>query len=239
MRKIKIAPGEYYHICNRGINRQIIFHDNRDYLRFLFLLVYFQSSLKIDHLSRVLDEFSKALGQHRVLATGYESEILKKRTIELVSFCLMPNHFHLIIKELKNDGIASYMQRILNAYGKYYNTKYQKSGHVFQGPYRAVHVENNDQLLYLSSYIHRNPRELKMFSNREDKYEWSSYQDFIYQNRFGYLLVPEIINGQFSNLDKYKKFVAGSIAKELHKELNDLATVNWLTLGVSQFSQGG
>ena len=72
----------------------------------------------------------------------------------------MPNHFHLIVKEVKEGGISAYMQRVLNAYTKYYNAKHDTSGHLFQGPFRAIHIADNDQLLYVSAYIHLNCREI-------------------------------------------------------------------------------
>ncbi len=132
----------------------------------------------------------------------------------------MQNHFHLIVKEVEENGIARYMQRVLNSYTKYYNTKYNKSGHLFQGPYKAVHIKNNNQLLYLSAYIHRNPRELKEWQNKESSYPWSSYQDCINKNRFEGLFVPDIINEQFKNKDEYDKFVKTSGAKLLKEELD-------------------
>jgi putative transposase len=218
MRNIKIAPGEYYHILNRGVNKQLIFHDNADRVRFLFLILYFQSPVSFINIGRPVKQFVK----HSVFNIEKETmqKISKDRFVELTSFCLMPNHFHLIIKEVKENGIARYMQRVLNSYTKYYNTKYQKSGHLFQGPYKAVHVENNKQLLHLSAYIHRNPRELKEWFKKEDTYPWSSYQDFIGKNRFEKLLVPDIINGQFENKKEYDDFVKTSPTKLLGEELD-------------------
>ena len=160
MRILKIVPGEYYHIFNRATIKQVIFHDFGDYARFLFLILYLQAPIKILHIGRLVKDFTKCCGQSSALTTGYEEEVMKKRMIELVAFCLMPNHFHLIIKGLEEGGIATYMHRVLTAYAKYYNTKYNKSGHVFQGPYRAVHIKDDRQLLYLSTYIHRNPSEI-------------------------------------------------------------------------------
>ncbi|MDO8471353.1 MAG: transposase [bacterium] len=153
------------------------------------------------------------IGQSSALTMGYEKEIMKKRTVELVAFCIMPNHFHLIVKELEEGGIATYMQRVLTAYSKYYNTKYEKSGHVFQGPYQAVHVGDNRQLLHLSAYIHRNPREISKWFNKEDQYQWSSYRDYIGENRWGDLLLIDIVLGQFKNKKKYHEFVKTSSAK--------------------------
>lgn len=214
MRLVRIALGEYYHIFNRGVNKQVIFHDKDDYSRFLFLILYFQSSLVFQQLGRLVKHFV----QHSVLDMIDINDIIKNRRVELITFCIMPNHFHLILKELEEGGIATYMQRMLNAYAKYYNTKYEKSGHVFQGPYGAVHVENDRQLLHLSAYIHRNPREISKWFNKENQYEWSSYQDFIGENRWGDLLLPDIILGQFKSNTKYYKFVQTSPAKLFEEE---------------------
>lgn len=218
MRLVRIAPGECYHVFNRGVNKQVIFHDKGDYSRFLFLILYFQSSLVFQQLSRLVKHFV----QHSVLDTIDVNEIIKNRRVELITFCIMPNHFHLILKESEEGGIATYMQRVLNAYAKYYNTKYDKSGHVFQGPYRAVHVEDNRQLLHLSAYIHRNPREISKWLNKENQYEWSSYQDFIGENRWGDLLLPDIILGQFKGQIKYYKFVRTSPSQLWEEDLEYL-----------------
>ena len=219
MRNIKIAPGEYYHLFNRAVNKQVIFHDVRDYARFLFLILYFQSEIKFPQIGRIVKEFVKS----RAFDTGDEQEISKNRTVELVAFCIMPNHFHLIVKELEEGGIADYMQRVLTAYSKYYNVKYEKSGHVFQGPYRVVHIENDRQMLYLSAYVHRNPRELKGWLSREGSYPWSSYTDFVERNRWSKLLMPDIILGSFKGPEKYKKYLKTSMAKMIGDEFEYLS----------------
>ena len=219
MRLIRIAPGEYYHIFNRAVNKQVIFHDTSDYFRFLFLTLYFQSPIIFQQLGRKVKEFV----QSRALDNVEEDEIIKKRRVELVAFCIMPNHFHLIVKELDEGGIAAYMQRVLTSYSKYYNTKYQKSGHVFQGPYRAVHIADDRQLLHLSAYIHRNPREISKWFKKEDQYIWSSYQDFIDENRWGDLIMPDIVIGQFKDKAEYENFVKTSPAKIKEEELEYLA----------------
>lgn len=217
LRKGLIAPGEHYHICNRGVGKQIIFHDVNDYYRFLFLLIYFQSDINFPQIGRTLKDFV----QHPMLL-DISNDIIKKRTVELVVFCIMPNHFHLILREVEEGGTSSYMQRVLNAYAKYYNTKYSKSGHVFQGPYRAVHITDDVQLLHTSAYIHRNPREITRWFRKEDKYPWSSYQDFIGKSRWGKLLVPDVVMGEFKDQKHYHRFVKTSPAKMLEGELEYL-----------------
>lgn len=213
MRNIQISVNECYHIYNRGAQKKIIFHDASDYARFLFLISFFQSPLTFDQISRRVRRFV----QHRVLDSDEEDieRITEDRYVELIAFCLMPNHFHLILRETQENGTAKYMQRVLNSYTKYYNTKYEVSGHLFQGPYRAVHIENNDQLLYLSTYIHRNARELPQWKNKEQKYEWSSYQDYIGENRWNKLLSTELILEQFKTASEYETFVRTSTAKML------------------------
>jgi len=106
------------------------------------------------------------------------------------------------------------MQRVLNAYAKYFNTKYEMVGHLFQGPYRAVHIGSNDQLLYTSAYLHRNPRELPGVAGREHTYEWSTYSDYLGPNRFGDLLDTSLVLEQFESLADYRVFVDSSIAKD-------------------------
>ena len=207
-----IAPGEYYHVYNRGVGKKILFHSKPDYTRFLFLILYFQSPITFPQVGRYVDEFVK----HPMLDNM--QEIINKRSVEVVSFCIMPNHFHLTLKEEKEGGIALYMQRILNAYAKYYNTKYENSGHVFQGAYKLVHIDNEGQLRHLSAYIHKNPREISEWRDKYEEYPWSSYQDFIEDNRFGKLLVPDIMMGEFGKND-YKEFVRTSLAKLIEGEI--------------------
>ena len=133
-----------------------------------------------------------------------------------------PNHFHLTVYELEENGISRYMQRVLNSYTKYFNVRYKKSGHLFQGPYKIVHIENEKQLLYLSAYIHRNPIELKKWMKKLEHYPWSSYQDY-FKNRWGALIQAGIIKEQFKNENEYRLFVETSGAKDTQKvEIEDL-----------------
>ncbi len=219
MRKILIVPNEYYHVFNRGNNKQLIFEDNRDYLRFLFLLLHFQSDIPIYNIGSFITYYIK----HRVfnISKTIADKIIKNRSVELINFTLEPNHFHITIKGIGEKGISNYMQRILNAYTKYFNTKYTKSGHLFQGPYKAVHIKDNKQLLYLSTYIHRNCREIIKWKNKEDLYPWSSYQDYTKENRWNKLLEQDVILNQFSSKESYDDFVKSSTAKELGKNLDN------------------
>ncbi len=205
-----IAPGEYYHLYNRGNDKQNIFRDTRDYIRFLFLILYFQSPISFYNMSRPVSYFVR----HRMFNTGEEGKVVKQRQVQLISFCLMPNHFHLLVGEQKERGISKYMQKVLNAYTKYFNSKYQRSGHLFQGPYKAVHINDNEQLVYLSAYIHRNPHKLGQWRGKEEGYIWSSYRDYTGENRWGELLKRDIIFKQYNLYSDYRAFVESSGAKD-------------------------
>lgn len=215
MRKIEFGIDEYYHLYNRGNNKQKIFLDKRDWVRFLFLVLYFQSpsTASFNNIGRPVSHFIKNSSFN--VSQKIVDKLLENKYAELVAFALMENHFHLIVKENKKDGISRYMQRVLNSYTKYFNAKYGYSGHLFQGPFKSVHVKSNEQLLHLSAYIHRNPREIKEWKNKEEEYFWSSYQDYIKKNRWGDLLQNQIISGQFTNQTEYKNFVKTSGAKQL------------------------
>ena len=167
MSRENISVDEYYHIYNRGVGKKIIFKDDRDRIRFLFLILYFQAENNFSRIPKIVSSYV----QHRVFNTGnndVENEIIKERFVELTAFALMPNHFHLIVKEAKEGGMGKYMQRVLDSYTKYFNIRYGVSGHLFEGPYKAVHVGDNEQLLYLSAYIHLNPKELNEWYKKED-----------------------------------------------------------------------
>lgn len=212
MRKEKIIQGEYYHVLNRGNNKQAIFKEERDWIRLLFLILYFQSPVNLRNISREVNYFTK----HEIFNVSKNKikEIIDNRYVELISFTLMPNHFHLILKELEENGISKYMQRILNSYTKYFNVKNELSGHLFQGPFRVVHIEDDPQLIYLSAYIHRNIIEMKDWTGKENIFPYSSFKDYLGENRWGELLKNDIIKNQFSDYKKYKFFVDNSGAKE-------------------------
>jgi putative transposase len=212
MRYENFAKNEHYHIFGRGAGSEKIFIDDRDKARFIFLITHLQSPIRIYNVAWYTESFLKK----GVFSTGEGKvdSILKKRSVELVAFALMPNHFHLLVQNM-DDGILSvYMHRVLTAYGKYFNAKYNKKGHVFEGPFGAVHIKNNDQLLHLSAYIHKNPKEISGWKDTYEKYPYSSYQDYIGLNRWGNFLSTEIVLKQFKDQTKYKDFVTESTAKE-------------------------
>lgn len=211
MRNTRFAPGNYYHVYNRGSNKQQIFFNDKDYLRFLFLITHMQANFPLTHTSRLLKD-AKSIDEVE-LEENYKDILKDSKNVELVCYSLMPNHFHLLLYEAEESGISRYMQRVLNAYTKFFNKKYDKTGHLFQGPFGAVPVRTDEQILYLSAYIHANPIAVVKDIKRLEKYQWSSYVDYVNDNRWPHLLNPSIVIEQFADGDDYKKFVEKSGAK--------------------------
>lgn len=149
----------YYHLYNRGVAKQPIFLDEQDYKTFL-------SYLKL-YLSKK-DEAQK-VAPTRQLKNFFEEFIL-------LAYCLMPNHFHMLVWQKNQKTMVNFMRSVGTKYSRYFNKKYQRVGPVFQSRYKAVLITNENQFIYLSKYIHRNP-----MPTRTDlvEYKYSSYKNYL------------------------------------------------------------
>jgi len=179
LRKTNFVYGEFYHIYNRGINKQKIFHDSADYHRFLKLLYTANSEKNL-----VIRNFSKEVYQ------------LKKgeRLVSIGAYCLMPNHFHILITQTEKGDITKFMHKLCTAYSMYYNNKYQRTGKLFEGKFKSEYAGTDNYLKYLFSYIHLNPLKIKdtEWKNKSVEkwakdflgtYKFSSYTDYLGQER--------------------------------------------------------
>ncbi len=180
-RSIPLVAGEYYHVYNRGNNRQDIFFERENYLFFL---------------RRV----RKYLGETQTSEVCETSEVWTS----IIAYCLMPNHFHLLVCP-HDDELSRRMQRFSISYTKAMNKRYDRVGSLFQGQFQAVLVDSNEYLLHLSRYFHLNPVEAGLVRQPED-WEFSSYRDYI-GLRQGTLPTPDIILSQFSTPKAYQEFV--------------------------------
>lgn len=195
--------GGYYHVYNRGVDKGLIFRDDKDYKTFLsFLKIYLTlqgESLKVSP-SRKLK--------------NYEGEI------ELLCYCLMPNHFHLLLKQRSEHGMDHFLRSLLTKYVRYFNSHYKRIGPLFQGPYKAVRIENEYQFIYISKYIHRNPFSLPPYEEsprRLQKYSYFSYNNYL-RNFYQSWVKPDEILSYFSNKFgnlSYDAFVEQSSAGDL------------------------
>lgn len=189
------VEGGYYHLYNRGVEKRNIFLDDRDYKVFLYYL-------------------KKYLAPEEPEKTFKEKNDLSKK-IDLLAFCLIPNHFHLLVKQKTIDGITQLMSRLLTNYVMYFNKRYKRVGRLFQSVYKAVLIDSDVQLLHLSRYIHLNPypeiiKDVKNLKN----YSFSSYGDYLGERNTKWIKTEEILS--FFTKDKsrlgykfnnYKSFV--------------------------------
>lgn len=201
-RLIPLVTDHYYHVFNRGSNKQPIFLNKRDYRHFFETLEYYSFLNPPIKLSRF-----------NALSVSERIEILEslrksgKHIIQFTAYVLMPNHFHLLLKQVEENGISNFLRYVQNSYTKYFNTKYERVGALLQGPFKAVLVEEDSQLLHVSRYIHLNPHTAFVVKNFNDllSYQWSSLQEYI-DGRQGFC-DKNIILSQFKNSEEYLEFV--------------------------------
>jgi len=186
------ADNEFYHIYNRGVEKRTTFMDDRDYQRFLQTLEYYR-------FKEPAAKFS-ARNRPSLKSTNQNEETI----VEIICFCLMPNHFHLILKQESESGITKFIRKVLNSYTKYFNTKYSRVGPLFQGAFKAKHIEGNEQLIHLSRYIHLNPL-IDYLAKELVSYKHSSYSEFV-GDKLGFCQTQYVLN-QFTNPLDYQQFV--------------------------------
>lgn len=203
--------GGFYHIYNRGVDKGNIFREDRDYKTFLsFLKLYL--SLQEDVLN---------IPPSRKLK-NYFGEI------NLLCYCMMPNHFHLFIQQKSDHGIDHFMRSLATKYVRYFNSHYHRIGPLFQGPYKAVQVQSEYQFIYLSKYIHRNPISLSPYKEsprRLREYTYSSYANYLHLFFQSWVSTKGILS-YFSKVNpqlNYETFVE-------HENTDDITPIKLVTL---------
>ena len=183
----------YYHIYNRGVEKRLIFQDREDYTKFLYLLKIYLTNPEI------------LRNEYPLLRINIVDKNLFEE-IDLLAFCLMPNHFHLLVYQKQKDSITKLLRQICTAYVIYFNKKFERVGPLFQSKFKAVVVDSDEYLLHLSRYIHLNPtgRGAPL-----DEFEWSSYLYYLGKRQSNWLKTNKIV--KYFNKSKtgfsYKSFV--------------------------------
>jgi putative transposase len=209
MRKIKFENGNFYHVYNRGVEKRQIFMDDQDYSYFLYELSEFNKPTHDFNLKRALV---------RGLASNKKCV---GRFVEILCYVLMPNHYHLILRQVKDKGISTVMHRSGTGYTMYFNKKYERSGSLFQGTYKAKPIESDEYLMYLSRYLHLNPvsiispdwkeKGIRAWKKTKDflkSYKWSSFADYLGTSDTRGILNKEFIMDYFKNSpEKYENFI--------------------------------
>ena len=221
-RKDPFVSENFYHIYNRGIDKRVIFKSEYDYQRFVMLLYVAnsQDSIRLDNLIN---------HSHKSYLEIFEVEKIKP-LVSIGAWCLMGNHFHILLREEVDGGISKFMKKLGTAYSMYFNIKYQRTGGLFGGPFKSKYISEDLHLKHLFGYIHLNSLDIK-FSGWEklvDKkypnewkdflknYQYSSYQDYLGVERpEGKILNKKVFPDYFSEENSFEDFIDSYLSFDL------------------------
>ena len=203
MKKPEFVTGEIYHIYNRGADKRSLFSNDSDCSRFTF------SMHKFNKIERTRCRENKK-------SRGPASAFL----VNILYNSLVKNHFHITLEQLVDGGIVKFMQKLGTGYAMYFNKKYERKGVLFEGNFKAIHIDSDSYLKEISRYIHLNPLKLIEPKFREEgvrdldrakeflrNYKWSSFQDYIGKKNFPHLLNNKFHSDYFEDFKEYEDFV--------------------------------
>ncbi len=201
---------ELVHVLNRGVDKRTIFLDDQDRFRFVHDLFEFND---LDWANTTFKNFSKS----NDIECRSDRKV-RKLLVDIHAFSMMPNHYHLLLSQRVENGIAKFMKKLNMGYAKYFNAKYQRSGALFQGRYKNILIKNESHFIHIPYYIHLNPldlidlgwRENKLKDYRKainflEKYRWSSFLDYIGVKNFPSITNRSFLMSFWNSPDNYKK----------------------------------
>jgi putative transposase len=214
MGKTPLIDGQIYHVFTKSIAGFRIFRNKRDYERIIEMFKFYRHKsvpVKFSEYEEIADR-----------DLYYETRIRNlELMVEIIAYCVMPTHFHLILKQLLENGITIFLKNLLDSYTRYFNIKYDRKGPLWQGRFKSVLVDNNEYLMHLTRYIHLNPVVDELVEKPEN-WNYSSYLEYVNPGHDGLCSFSSYITLQ---PEEYKKFV------ENHKEyLDSLKEINHLIL---------
>lgn len=192
------TTGEFFHIYNRGVEKRPITADDHDRKRWIETMLYYR-------FSDTENQFSLA---------DLASFVGEQPQVEVVCYCLMPNHFHIVARQVVDGGISEWLRKLTVSYSRYFNTRHDRVGPLFQGPYKCRRITSTEDLLHVCRYVHLNPYVAKLIDDLI-LYPWSSFPDFIRS--------PDDARGltlnQFTTPEEYQQFVTdfADYARSLHE----------------------
>jgi len=235
-----LVNGEIYHIVLRAIEGFKLFRDERDSLRMIHDLFEFNDDENVSSNYRVCKIRNNNVTRTLLVTLPGEK---RKKLVDILVFCLMPNHIHLLVRQLQEGGISKLMRKIGAGYGGYYNKKHQRSGRLFDGRYRVVHVGNDNQLKVAFVYIHTNPvailvpnwkedgisgKELQKATEFLESYRWSSYADYLEKKNFPSITSRDFLLNELGGIGEAKRFVNDWL--QTKKELKETSSLKEISL---------
>ncbi|GMR18879.1 MAG: hypothetical protein BMS9Abin34_001 [Patescibacteria group bacterium] len=214
----------YYHVYNRGVEKRDIFATKRDYQRFLSTLVFYLHDQEIPYTV-----FQGSTPEVRAAYFQLNPRGSETQRVRVLAYCLMPNHFHLLLKPVRADGVTKYVSDISNSHTKYFNLKNKRVGRLFQNTFKSKEVSSEPSLMQLTRYIHLNPvlstkTNLPTAAPAPQSYPYSSYAAWVG------LRPANIVNNEelktwlrwAGGSDKYKEFVEAKLAKSSALAIKEL-----------------
>lgn len=211
LRKTKLVNSEIYHIYNRGVDKRDIFKDDEDKMRFIHDLYEFNDKNPVVNLTH-------RFNSHQIKEVGLPYIKNREVLVEIIAYCLMDNHFHLMVRQKTDNGITEFMRKLGTGYTNYFNNKYERNGALFQGKFKSISIQKDSHLLYLPIYIHLNPLDLKfpewrvgLMSDWQqailflDSYRWSSFMDYIGKKNFPSLIYKDFLINKERSENEYEK----------------------------------
>lgn len=219
---------DIYHVLSRGVDKRKIFLNNRDYFRFIHNLFEFNNQKNVGTSSDHAFKMQNQLDDIASRLVGHKNRKPRKLLVDIHAFCLMPNHYHLMLSSRVKDGISKFMKKVNMGYAKYFNIKNERKGTLFESRYKSILIENENHFMYLPHYIHLNPLDLHMPEWREGKlrsftgaikflenYRWSSFPDYIGHKNFSSVTDRRFLLDVFGSVNKYRSRI-----EEFLKDLN-------------------
>ena len=219
------------HVVSRGVDKRKIFMDEHDRVRFIHNLFEFNNQNEIDNIYYRYRKNRFLGGSDFVGNRRNKPREPRKLLIELQAFCLMPNHYHLLLSEKMNGGMIKFMSRLNMGYARYFNNRHERSGALFEGRYKSLAITNQAHFIHLPYYVHCNPLDLDMPEWRErelkdyrgavkflETYRWSSHLDYCGVHNFPSVTQRDFLLEFFDGSEGYKKNITGWL-KEFELEL--------------------
>jgi putative transposase len=226
MRKTKLVNDRIYHVFNRGVEKRDIFLDDQDYFRFIHNLFEFNDETPVINARYYFDPKTMNVESRNINKASKDKHV-RRQLVEILLFTLMPNHFHLLLKQRKTNGITKFIQKVCTGYTMYFNKKYKRVGGLVQGRFKAVIVNSQEHFQYLPHYIHTNPLELNYRGPTSiigrkgmkflEEYRWSSFPDYIGKKNFPSVTKRDFVLKIFGGEAGYRRFTR-EFLKELHKD---------------------
>lgn len=196
-RKEVLEIGYIYHIFNKSIAEYKIFNNHEEFSRMIELIRYYQTNNLKPRYSKFIE-----LQKPPLMAVANSDKL-----VDIIAYCLMPTHIHLILKQLKKDGISIFVGNILNSYTRYFNTKHKRKGPLWESKFKGVLIDKDEQLFHLTRYIHLNPVTAYLIDKPED-WQFSSYKEYLGEAKDRICKYDDILD---IKRDDYREFVEDRI----------------------------